>query len=86
MVRAAEGEELGATRDTPVHPVLERDLQGLLDRRRAVGREEEMGVVDRHPGRERLGQLDDDLVAVPEHRRVRTAVELLRIASSSSAT
>ena len=60
-----------------VHPVLERDLQRLLDRRRAVGRVEEVRVVDRDDARQRLGQLDDDAVAVAEHRRVRAAVELL---------
>ena len=42
------------TRCARVHPrfdpVLERDLQGLLDRARAVGREQEVRIVDRHDG------------------------------------
>jgi len=54
-----------------VDPVLERDLERPLDRHRAVGGEGEVGLLDRdHPG-QRLGQLDDDRVAVAEHRRVR---------------
>ena len=60
-----------------VHPVLERDLQRLLDRGGAVGREEEVRVVDGHDPRQRLGQLDHDDVAVAEHGGVRAAVELL---------
>ena len=64
-------------RDAPVRPVLERDLQRLLDRGGAVGREEEVRVVDRHDARQRLGQLDHDAVAVAEHRGVRAAVELV---------
>ena len=35
--------------DAPVDPVLEGDLERLLDRHRAVGGEEEVGVVDRAP-------------------------------------
>ena len=35
------------------------------------------GVVHRHDARQRLGQLDHDAVAVPEHGRVRAAVELV---------
>ena len=63
--------------DATVHPVLEGDLQRLLDGRRAVGREQEVRRVDRHERRQRFAQLDDDPVAVAEHGRVRTAVELL---------
>ena len=37
-----------AAGDAAVRPVLERDLQRLLDRGRAVGRVEEVRVVDRH--------------------------------------
>ena len=55
----------------PVDPVLERDLERLLDRHRAVGGEEEVGLVHGHDGGERLGQLDHDRVAVAEHGRVR---------------
>ena len=70
--------------DAAVRPVLERDLQRLLDRGGAVGREEEVRVVDGHDARQRLGQLDDDAVAVAEHGRVRAAVELRRARASSS--
>ena len=76
VVRAAEREELRAPGDAAVGPVLERDLQRLLDRGRAVGREEEVRVVDRHDARQRLGQLDDHDVAVAEHGGVRAALEL----------
>ena len=76
VVGAAEGEERVAARDPPIHPVLEGDLQRLLDRARTVGRVEEVRVVDRHHPGERFGQLDDDRVAVAEHRGVRTAREL----------
>jgi riboflavin synthase len=43
----------------------------LLDGHRAVGGEEEVGLVDGDRPCQRLGQLDDDGVAVAEHRRVR---------------
>ena len=76
VVRAAEREEVPARR-AEVRPVLERDLQRLLDGRRAVGRVEEVRLVDGNDACERLGQLDDHAVAVPEHRRVRTEVELV---------
>ena len=58
-------------RRAEVRPVLERDLQRLLDRRRAVGRVEEVRLVDGHDAGERLGELDHRAVAVAEHRRVR---------------
>ena len=64
-------------RSTLVGPVLERDLQRLLHRGRAVGRVEEVRVVDGHHARERLGQLDHGAVAVAEHRGVRAELELL---------
>ena len=57
--------------------MLERDLQRLLDRRRAVGRVEEVRLVDGHDAGERFRQLDDRAVAVAEHRRVRAELELL---------
>ena len=60
----------GAAVDAAVDPVLERDLEGLLDRHRPIRGEEEVGVVDRDHGGERLGQLDDDRVAVAQHGRV----------------
>ena len=75
VVRAAEREE-GRARRAEVGPVLPRDLQRLLDRGRAVGRVEEVRVLDRDDARERFGQLDDGAVAVAEHRRVRAEVEL----------
>ena len=53
--------------DATVDPVLERDLEGLLDRHRPIRGEQEVGVVDRHDGGERLGQLDHDRVAVAQH-------------------
>ena len=77
VVRAAEGEELRVAGDAAVHPVLERDLQRLLDRGGAVGREEEVRVVDGDDPCQRLGQLDHHDVAVAEHGRVRAALELL---------
>ena len=77
VVGAAEREERRARR-AEVRPVLQRDLQRLLDRGRAVGRVEEVRVLDRHDARERFRQLDDGAVAVAEHRRVRAEVELLR--------
>ena len=76
VVRTTEGEELRTALDPAVRPVLEGDLQRLLDRGGAVGREEEVRVVDRYDARERLGQLDHHHVAVAEHGRVRAAVEL----------
>ena len=60
-----------------VRPVLERDLQRLLDRRRAVGRVEEVRLVHRNDAGERLRQLDHDAVPVAEHRGVRAELELL---------
>ena len=59
-----------AALDAAVHPVLERDLERLLDRARAVGRVEEVRVVDRDDAGQRLGQLDHHRVAVAEHRGV----------------
>ena len=76
VVRAAEREERRAAGHAEVVPVLERDLQRLLDRRRAVARVEEVRVVDGHDPRQRLRQLDHDPVAVAEHRRVRAEREL----------
>ena len=64
--------------------MLECDLQGLLDRRRAVGCVEEMGIVDGHDAGQRLGELDHRAVPVAEHRRVCAERELLTDASSSS--
>ena len=77
VVRAAEGEERRAARHAAVHPVLERDLERLLDRRRAVARIEEVWPVNRHHTCEGLGKLDDDAIAVAEHRGVRAALQLL---------
>ena len=67
VVGVAQGQEGGAARLAPVDPVLEGDLEGLLHRHRAVGGEEEVGIVDRHHRGQRLGQLDHDGVAVAEH-------------------
>ena len=77
IVIVAEGEVPGASAHAFVHPVLERDLQCLLDRSRAVGREQEVRLVDRHDRREVLRELDDHAVAVAEHRRMGDAVDLL---------
>ena len=54
VVPVAEREECASPLDTAVVPVLERELERLLDRRRAVGRVEEVRVVDRHERRQRL--------------------------------
>ena len=70
VVRIAEREEARAAVDAAVDPVLERDLERLLDRHRAIRGEEEVGVVDRHHRGEGLRQLDDDGVAVAQHGRV----------------
>ena len=77
VVGAAEREVRRASVDTPVHPVLERDLQRLLDGGGAVRREQEVRSVDRHDARQGLGQLDRGAVPVAEHRRVRDPVELV---------
>ena len=80
VVRAAEREERGPAGDAAVHPVLERDLQRLLDRARAVGRVEEV----RRRRRARPGPAPRRArprpVAVAEHRRVRAPRELARSA------
>ena len=76
VVGAAEREERRAAGDAAVVPVLERDLERLLDRRRAVARVEEVRIVDGHDAGQRLRQLDHDPVAVAEHRRVRAEREL----------
>ena len=76
VVRAAEREERAARR-AEVRPVLERDLQRLLDRGRAVGGVEEVRVVDRARPGQRFRELDHRAVAVAEHRRVRAELELL---------
>ncbi len=77
VVGAAEREVGRAAGDPLVGPVLEGDLEGLLDGRGAVRGEQEAGVVDRHPRGERLGQLDGRHVAVAEERRVGDPVELV---------
>ena len=51
VVGVAEGEEPRAPLDAPVDPVLEGDLQRLLDGDRPVGGEQEVGRVDRHHAR-----------------------------------
>jgi hypothetical protein len=76
VVRASEREERRATGDTAIVPVLERDLQRLLHGGRAIGRVEEMRIVDGNDGGECLRQLDDDAIAVPEHGRVRASGQL----------
>ncbi len=76
VVSAAEREEGRAPGHAEVVPVLDRDLQRLLDRRRAVARVEEVGIVDGHDAGQRLRELDHDAVAVAEHRRVRAEREL----------
>ena len=77
VVGAAEGEEAVALRPADVDPVLERDLEGLLDGRRPVAGEQEPGVVDRHHRGQGLGQLDHHPVAVAEQRGVGHPVELV---------
>jgi hypothetical protein len=77
VVGVAEGEVAGPVRVAEVGPVLEGDLDRLLDGRGAVGGEQEVGAVDRHDRRQRLGQLDDDPVAVAQQRGVGDLVELV---------
>ena len=77
VVGPAEGEEPAALGAADVDPVLERDLEGLLHRRRPVAREQETGVVDRDDRGQGLGQLDHHPVAVAEHGRVGHPVELV---------
>ena len=76
VVRVLQRDEAGLAARAKVVPVLERDLQRLLDGRRAVGCVQKVRCVDRHHTGERFGQLDDDAVAVAEHRRVRALGEL----------
>jgi hypothetical protein len=77
VVRAAEREIRRAPVDAAVHPVLERDLEGLLDGGGAVRREQEVRPVDGHDPRQRLGELDRGAIAVTEHRGVGDAAELV---------
>ena len=70
MVGVPQRQESRAALDSQIDPVLERDLERLLDRHRAVGRKEEVGGLDWDHVGERLRQLDDHCVAVAEHRRV----------------
>ena len=70
VIGVAQGQELRAPLLPPVGPVLEGDLEGLLDRDGAVGRKQEVGRVDRHQRGQGLGQLDHHGVAVPEHGAV----------------
>ena len=64
VVGVAEREVRGLALDTEVDPVLEGDLEGLLDGCGAVRGEQEVRVVDRDDLGKRLGQLDHDSVAV----------------------
>ena len=77
VVGVSEREEPVALGSAKVGPVLERDLERLLDGRRAVGGEEEPGTIDGHHDGERLGQLHHLGRTVPEHRRVGHATRLL---------
>ena len=87
VVRAAEREERRAAGDAEVRPVLERDLQRLLDRRRAVGRVEEVRLVDGHDPRQRLRQLDRPTrLPLPSIVECAPSSSCWRIASSSSGT
>ena len=76
VVGVAQGQIAGAALDAEVDPVLEGDLQGLLDRRGAVGGEEEVGGVHRDHGGQGLGQLHHHPVAVAEQGGVGDQVEL----------
>ncbi len=76
VVGVAEGQIPGAAGDATVGPVLEGDLERLLHRRGAVRGEQEVRPVDRHDAGQRLGELDDHAVAVPEQRRMRHPVDL----------
>jgi hypothetical protein len=76
VISAAEREK-GAPRSPEVRPVLERDLQGLFHRRRAVGCIEKVRVVDGHDARQGLGELDHRTVPVAEHRRMCAERQLL---------
>ena len=51
VIGVAQGQVGRPLRLASIPPVLEGDLQGLLDRGGAVGREQEAGVVDRHHAR-----------------------------------
>ena len=76
VIRTAEAEERGLALHALVDPVLEGDLQGLFNRARAVGRVEEVRLVDGHNLGQRLGELHHDGVAVAQHGGVRAALEL----------
>ena len=68
--------KVAAAGDTEVVPVLDRDLERLLDGRRAVAGVEEVRVVDGNDAGQRFRELDNDPVAVSEHRRMGTEREL----------
>ncbi len=76
VVGVAQGQVAGAAVDALVGPVLEGDLEGLLDRRGAVGGEQEVGAVHGHHGGQGLGQLHHHPVAVAEEGGVGHPVEL----------
>ena len=78
VVCPAEGQERRSPGRGAIVPVLERDLQRLFHGGGAVAGIEEMRVVDGHDARQCLGQLDDDAIAVAEHRRVGAECELSR--------
>ena len=77
VVGVAKGEVPGSAGDAEVGPVLEGDLERLLDRRGAVGGEQHVRLIHRNDPRQRLGQLDDDAVAVAQECRMGHTVKLV---------
>ncbi len=78
VIAVAEGEIGRAALLAFVGPVLERDLQRLLDRGGAVRCEQCMCSIHRHDPSQRFGELDDDAIAIAEHGRVSDAVRAAR--------
>ena len=77
VVGVAEGEEPVVARLAAIDPVLECNLQRLLDGDGAVGSEQHVRILHRHHGGERLGELDRGTTAVPEQRRVGHPAQLI---------
>ena len=77
VVGVTQRQETRFLLDADVAPVLQSALQRLLDRRGAVGGEQEVGIVQRHYPRQRLAQFDHGPVAVAEHGRVGDLAELV---------
>jgi hypothetical protein len=77
VIAVAEREIRGAALLALVGPILERDLQRLLNGSRAVGSEQHMWTIDRNDARQCFRKLDDDAIAVAQHGGMGHAVDLI---------